>query len=77
MHTVMLVGMFSKNDDQYTYASSFARTLFTLGFRTITFNNRYQFFPWLPSRFTNWLNNYVINQSLLKQVKKYKPDLIF
>ena len=77
MQTVMLVGMFSKNDDQYTYASSFARTFYTLGHRVITFNNRYQFLPWFPVRFTNWLNNYLINQSLLKQIKKYRPDLLF
>lgn len=73
----MLIGMFSENNAQYAYASSFARTFCILGFRVITFNNRHQFFSWIPKRFTNWLNNYLINQSLLKQVQKYKPSLLF
>lgn len=77
MQTVMTIGMFSINDAQYTYASSFARTFCTLNFRVITFNNRHQFFSWIPARLTSWLNNYLINQSLLKQVQKYKPNLLF
>lgn len=77
MQKVMLVGMFSSDSAQYTYASSFARTFYNLGFRVITFNSRYQFFPWLPLRFTSRLNNFLINQSLLKQVKEYQPDLVF
>lgn len=77
MQKIMLVGMFSSDPTQYTYASSFARTFYNLGLRVITFNNRYQFLSWLPTRFTSRLNNVLINQSLLKQIKEYQPDLLF
>lgn len=75
MQKIMLVGMLSQT--QYTYASSFARTLNKLGYRVITFNNRHQFFLPIPTPIKSIINDYLINQALLKAVIKHNPDILF
>jgi spore maturation protein CgeB len=72
---ILLVGNFSNNPQIYTYASSFFKAMQNLGFNVEKFNYKNSRFnnPILKNIFGEQLLNY----SLLKSVKTFKPDLIF
>ena len=72
---VLLVGNFNNNPEIYTYASSFYKAMQNLGLAVEKFNYKNPKFN-IPI-LKNTIGSRLLNYSLLRTVKDFKPDLIF
>jgi len=79
---ILLVCVFSESVKQYCYADSFGPVLSRLGFEVSMFHYRRSFLPGISyAKTMHWplsfINKKLCNYMLVREVKKYKPDIIF
>lgn len=82
---LLLVGEFSQNIGMYCYADSFFQIISHFEeFECERFNNKYNYFLWLPSSLSNrvcWIvsffNNFLANLLLVFKLCVLRPDTVF
>src|SRR5580692_1439209 len=83
MKKILLVSKFSDDATQYTYASSFYKSLIKLGYQVELFNCKKNYIPGMQQQHDalpqslKYVNNNIVQYQLKQKVASYKPDLIF
>lgn len=81
--TIVLVGAFAHDKNQYSYATSFYNALVKIGFTVHPFNYRATHIPFLKTYLFShtrpfaFLQKKLCNHALIRFVLKIKPDMLF